>query len=71
MSALTRASISLLCSVIVLPIAFFAGFYLLLAIDPHYHDGVSFAGGLVIAAIASSFTFIGVWRKLKASVSVA
>jgi hypothetical protein len=63
MGRLGRVSIAFLCSIVVMPIAFFLGFYLLLAVDPHYHDGVSLTGGLAIAGVASVVTFMGVMKK--------
>jgi len=63
MSRLGRVSIALLCAIVAMPIAFVLGFYLLLAVDSNYHDGISFAGGLTIAGVASVVTFIGVMKK--------
>ena len=63
MSRWWRALIALLCSIMAMPIGYVLGFYLLLAVDPHYHDGVSFTGGLVSAGIASLVTFRGVMMK--------
>ena len=63
MSRLGPVSIALLCLIVVTPIAFVLGFYLLLAVDPNYHDGISAAGGLAIAGIAFVITFMGVIKK--------
>jgi hypothetical protein len=52
-----------MCSIVAMPIGYVLGFYLLLAVVPHYHDGVSLTGGLAIAGIASVVTFIGVMKK--------
>ncbi len=53
MSRVGRTSVALLCSIVALPIGFLLGFYLLLLFDPHYHDGYSAVGGLVVAVIAA------------------
>jgi hypothetical protein len=63
MNRIGRAWIALLCSIVALPIGFLLGVYLLLLFDPDYHDGVSLAGGFVIAVIAAVVTFRFVRKK--------
>jgi prolipoprotein diacylglyceryltransferase len=62
-----RISIALLCSIVAIPVGFIVGFYLLLAIDHNYHDGVSGVGGLVVAVIAAVVTFRVIRKKLNLS----
>ena len=57
MSRVGRISTALLCSIVALPIGFFLGFYLVLLFDPNYHDGVSGAGGFIVALSATVVTF--------------
>jgi hypothetical protein len=57
MSRIGRTLIALLCSIVALPLGFLLGFYLLLLVDPHYHDGISLVGGFVVAVVAAAFTF--------------
>jgi len=57
MSRIGRTLIALLCSIVALPLGFLLGFYLLLLVDPHYHDGISLVGGFVVAVVAAAVTF--------------
>jgi hypothetical protein len=65
MSRLGRVLLALVCSIVVIPIGFILGFYLLLAVDSDYHDGISGVGGLAIAGAASVATFLVVIRKTR------
>lgn len=69
MSRIGRTSITLLCSIVALPIGFLLGFYLLLLFDPDYHDGISLLGGFVVAVIAAVVTFRFVRKKQNLSVN--
>ena len=51
--------IALLCSIVALPLGFLLGFYLLLLVDPHYHDGISLVGGFVVAVVAAAVRAAG------------
>ena len=57
MSRIGRTLIALLCSIVALPLGFLLGFYLLLLVDPHYHDGISLVAGFVVAVVAAAVTF--------------
>ena len=57
MSRFGRTFIALLSSILALPLGFLLGFYLLLLVDPHYHDGISLVGGFVVAVLAAAVTF--------------
>jgi hypothetical protein len=69
MSRIGRTSIALLCSIVALPIGFLLGFYLLLFLDPDYHDGISLVGGFVVAVIAAVVTFRFVRKKQNLSLT--
>jgi len=69
MSRTRRTLIALLSSILALPLGFLLGFYLLLLVDPHYHDGISLVGGFVVAVIAAAVTFRFVMKNQHLSIN--